>query len=707
MVKNMFCNKYIRFLLVQFLSFFVISLCWPAVYSNAASPVKIGVLANRGKEAADTMWSNTASYLTRKITQHVFTIVPLDFHEIDAVVGRGDVDFVIANPEIYVGLEAQCGVTRIATIKNKTKSGGYKIFGGVIFARADRSDIRDLRDLKGRSFMAVESNSLGGWTMAWREFKSEGIDPYRDFAKLIFGGTHDAVVYAVRDGKVDAGTVRTDTLERMHDEGKIDMNDFRILNPKKAENFPFVLSTRLYPEWPLAKVRHVQDELAQQVDIALMNMSKDDPAAMSAKIEGWTIPAVYQPVHELMKELNIGPYENYGKVTLASAIRQYWYWFLLALFLLFLMALVTVYVVRLNRILRKRTSELLTAKEEAEVANGQLHQIHLETSVLYQVSSVISRSISMDKLLTDVLSTISSLEAFKSDKGSIFIIEGDRMKLLAHMGHSNDFLNLHKDMKVGDCLCGIVAQTGEILVSANSAKDNRHTIVDPDAPPHGHIVVPLKTKDRVEGVLDLYMRAEGAIDENEAKLLLSIGNQLGIAIENAKLYEETKTLSLRDSLTGLWNHEEILRILGVELARAEREGTSVGVIMADLDHFKRVNDTYGHIVGDAVLSAAAGKMLSLFRSYDAIGRYGGEEFVIILPGCDGKSIAGIAERLRKTIGDELMDTPAGMIPVTMSLGVTISSKEKRQDVKSHVHAADLALYRAKTNGRNRVEFASE
>jgi diguanylate cyclase (GGDEF)-like protein len=128
--------------------------------------------------------------------------------------------------------------------------------------------------------------------------------------------------------------------------------------------------------------------------------------------------------------------------------------------------------------------------------------------------------------------------------------------------------------------------------------------------------------------------------------------------------------------------------------------------MADLDHFKLVNDTYGHMVGDAVLSAAADKMLSLFRSYDAIGRYGGEEFVIILPGCDGKSIAGIAERLRKTIGDELMDTPAGMIAVTMSLGVAISSKEKRQDVKSHVHAADQALYRAKTNGRNRVEFAS-
>ena len=555
--------------------------------------------------------------------------------------------------------------------------------------------------------MAVDRFSLGGWTMAWREFKSEGIDPHREFAELLFGGTHDAVVYSVRDGKVDAGTVRTNTLERMQDEGKINLDDFRILNPKKAESFPFVLSTRLYPEWPLAKVRNVQDELAQQVAIALMNMSKDDPAAISAKIDGWTIPADYQPVHELMKELNLGPYENYGKVTLASAIRQHLFWFQLALFLLFLMAMVTVYVVRLNRRLRERTSDLMTAKEAADVATGQLYQKHLETSALYQVSSVISRSISMDKLLTEVLSTISSFEAFKSDKGGIFIIEGDKMKMVAHLGHSDAFLKLHDDMRIGDCLCGIVARTGEVLISANSAKDERHTIVDSDTPPHGHLVVPLKTKDQVEGVLDLYLPVDADINDERVKLLLSIGNQLGIAIENAKLFEKTKALSLRDSLTGLWNHEEVLRILGLELSRSAREGNSVSVIMADLDHFKRVNDTYGHTAGDEVLRTAAGRMLSLFRSYDAVGRYGGEEFVIVLPGCDGKRAAGVAERLRKTIDRESMNTTAGMIPVTMSLGVAISGREKRRDVRSHIQAADLALYRSKTNGRNRVEFASD
>jgi diguanylate cyclase (GGDEF)-like protein len=313
----------------------------------------------------------------------------------------------------------------------------------------------------------------------------------------------------------------------------------------------------------------------------------------------------------------------------------------------------------------------------------------------------------MDDLVKGVLNTLSELKLFTIDKGGIFIIEGDRMRMIGNVGHSEAFLDLHKDMKVGDCLCGIVAKTGEPLTSGNSAKDNRHTIVDSHTAPHGHLVIPLKSKDRVEGVLDLYTPVDAEIEDNRVKLLLSIGNQLGIAIENVKLYEKTKELSLRDSLTGLWNHEEILRILGLELSRAEREGSSVSVIMADLDHFKRVNDTYGHLAGDDVLRTTAGRMRSLFRSYDAVGRYGGEEFVIVLPGCDGKRAAGVAERLRKTIGGEGMDTTAGMIPVTMSLGVAVSGKEKRRDMKSHVHAADLALYRAKTNGRNRVEFASD
>jgi PAS domain S-box-containing protein len=205
----------------------------------------------------------------------------------------------------------------------------------------------------------------------------------------------------------------------------------------------------------------------------------------------------------------------------------------------------------------RRTSEL-------SIANEHLKAKNIETSVLYEVSSAISQSMGMDELLPRVLSTISSIEELKTDKGGIFVVEGDKMRMIANVGHSDHFVELHDDMHVGDCLCGIVAQTGEVIISANSSKDGRHSIVDCDAAIHGHIIVPLKSKDRVEGVLDLYTVADAVLGDDEVSLLLGIGNQLGVAIENAKLYEETKALSLRDSLTGLWNHGEIIRILGQE-----------------------------------------------------------------------------------------------------------------------------------------------
>lgn len=347
---------------------------------------------------------------------------------------------------------------------------------------------------------------------------------------------------------------------------------------------------------------------------------------------------------------------------------------------------------------RQRTSEL-------SAVNEQLYQRQLETSVLYQVSSVISRSIHMDELIREVLNTIAGLELFNIDKGGIFIVEGDRMKMVGNVGHSDAFLKLHDDMRVGDCLCGLVAQTGEILISADSSKDSRHTIVDSCTAPHGHLIVPLKTKDRVEGVLDLYMPIDAKVEDDQIKLLLAIGNQMGIAIENVKLYEQAKALSLHDPLTGLWNHEEILRILKQQLDRAEREGSFVGAIMADLDYFKKVNDTYGHQAGDEVLRSTANRMTSALRPYDAIGRYGGEEFMVVLSGCGKPCIAEIAERLRKSVADEGIETPGGRIQITLSLGTAVSGKEWRPDVASLIHAADSALYLAKKNGRNRVEIA--
>ena len=195
---------------------------------------------------------------------------------------------------------------------------------------------------------------------------------------------------------------------------------------------------------------------------------------------------------------------------------------------------------------------------------------------------------------------------------------------------------------------------------------------------------------------------------NELRVRLRAGRRI-IELQNELLAARDILFAraTHDSLTGLLNHEEILGIMDKELARSERDGVCVSIIMVDIDHFKLVNDTYGHLAGDVVLRIIAQKMHSMARPYDAIGRYGGEEFLFVLPECCIECAATFAERLRSSICMDSIDTPEGMIPVTISLGVAASRKGGRRDGYSLVKAADTALYRAKDKGRNRVEVVAD
>ncbi|MES9980478.1 MAG: PhnD/SsuA/transferrin family substrate-binding protein, partial [Candidatus Thiodiazotropha sp. 6PLUC5] len=323
-----------------------------------ADTVRIGVLSHRGDQATLRMWGPTAEYLSASIPLHDFIIRPLKFDEVNPVVAAGEVDFVLVNPGIYVNLEVKYRVSRIATLYNRRNDVPYKIFGGVIFTRHDHSEINTLDDIRGHTMMAVYTTSLGGFQMAMREMVEHDIDPYSDLKELRFGGIHDRVVMSVLNGEVDIGTVRTDILERMASAGTIDLKDFRIINPQKVSEFPFALSTRLYPEWPFSKVAHTADNLAQQVAVALLNMPHDHHAALAGAYAGWTIPLDYQPVHDLFMSLKLPPYQYLGKFTLVDAISRYRYWLMGGLLMLLFMVVMTLWVMRLNNELQKAKDRL-------------------------------------------------------------------------------------------------------------------------------------------------------------------------------------------------------------------------------------------------------------------------------------------------------------------------------------------------------------
>jgi two-component system cell cycle response regulator len=196
------------------------------------------------------------------------------------------------------------------------------------------------------------------------------------------------------------------------------------------------------------------------------------------------------------------------------------------------------------------------------------------------------------------------------------------------------------------------------------------------------------------------------IDPQELQLQLHAGSRI-VELQQALIAarETLRAQASYDSLTGLWNRRVILDILDREVARSRREGKSLGVLLVDLDNFKEVNDTYGHMVGDVVLRGAAKRMLSLVRVYDSVGRYGGEEFLIVLPGCNVQAVLGVAERLRAGMAHSDIRTAVGAIRLTISLGAVVINHTEEAHANSFLQAADEALYLAKARGRNRVEVA--
>jgi two-component system, cell cycle response regulator len=194
-------------------------------------------------------------------------------------------------------------------------------------------------------------------------------------------------------------------------------------------------------------------------------------------------------------------------------------------------------------------------------------------------------------------------------------------------------------------------------------------------------------------------------DAQELRARLHVGQRIlqlqdGLMVASAELLFR----ATHDSLTGIANRDVILDALRRESSRQLRDGGSFGIVLLDVDHFKRVNDTYGHLCGDAVLQEVVRRVNSTVRAYDTVGRYGGEEFLIVAPSSGPEGVLRLSERIRLAIEASPIVTEAGEISVTVSLGLAVSSESAKLDSKMMLSTADEALYRAKAEGRNRSEM---
>ncbi len=224
--------------------------------------------------------------------------------------------------------------------------------------------------------------------------------------------------------------------------------------------------------------------------------------------------------------------------------------------------------------------------------------------------------------------------------------------------------------------------------------------------PYTYIILLTSKSSKTETIEGLEAGADDYLvkpfDEQELKVRLRAGKRIvDLQVDLLRAREELRERANKDLLTMLPNRPAISAALETELARCHRESRTVGVILLDIDHFKRINDTYGHFTGDAVLRETASRLRGNMRPYDQVGRYGGEEFLVVLPNCDLEQAKMQAERMRSKLQASTMRVDGAEMQVSASFGVTVSDGSERSS-EIFVRVADEALYKAKAAGRNCV-----
>jgi two-component system sensor histidine kinase TtrS len=280
--------------------------------SDVDKTARIGVLAFRGADPAQSQWQPLAEYLTVSVAGWQFEIVPLTLVSAPEEIKANGLEFLITNPGHYVTLAEQFGLSALATRERRAQVSGSGLlrYGTAIFALKD-SGIQNLGDLRGKQVAAVSLDAFGGFQLAWQEFASLGIDPFTDIKTLRFMGfPQDEIVSAVARGDVQAGVIRSGLLESLNAEGRINLSDFVVLQSNSQLGYPHMVSGRLYPEWPFTALPGIDKTLREAVTVALLETQKPRASNDYLLKDIWSAPLSYEDVRVLTRA-----YRNRDKAT--------------------------------------------------------------------------------------------------------------------------------------------------------------------------------------------------------------------------------------------------------------------------------------------------------------------------------------------------------------------------------------------------------
>jgi diguanylate cyclase (GGDEF)-like protein len=342
-----------------------------------------------------------------------------------------------------------------------------------------------------------------------------------------------------------------------------------------------------------------------------------------------------------------------------------------------------------------RAQEELSLKETVEKRVGEL-------SLLYDVAKSLTSTLDLSELFTRITSLVA--ERLLIPQFSIMLVSSSG-KLEVKSAYPPGAGTEERSFDIGQGACGLAGKTMKPVYIANLETDRSIFLTrDKSAKEKGSLLcVPMIHKGRLLGVLNFQRPAINAFPLEEIELLTAVSDLAGLAVTNVHLHGETVALSITDPLTGLPNRRHLMTRLEMEIARANRFATQISILMVDIDHFKQLNDIRGHRAGDEILIEVSTLLRASLRKVDLVSRYGGEEFVLVLPQVTKVEAVEVAEKLRiavESIGSEYASTqPLGLI--TISVGIA-NLPSDATTVEHLVDSADSALYAAKRAGRNKA-----
>lgn len=614
--------------------------------SSASEPVRIGVLAFRPKPQTQAQWQPLAGVLKRAMPEHDFVVEAFDYPGLEAAIAKREVDFVLTNPGHYVLLAHRNGLSApLATQISIDNGHSLSAFGGVIFSLAKRADIRTLADLRGKTVATISTGSLGGYQMQVYELARNSIRLPHDARVLTTGMPHDLVVTAVLAGRADAGFVRTGVLENMGSEGKLDLSRLKILNRQDMPTFPMQVSTRLYPEWPFAALPHTDKGLARRVAAALFVLEEDSTASRAMGIHGFTVPADYTPVADLLRELRLPPFEAAPAFTLQDVSARYQWQIFAGLIGGGAILLLGIRLFLINRRLaaaRARDHLLVSALEA--VGNG----------------IVITDT---DAKIEWANTAFEALTGYRTEEAL-----GRRASELVKSGQQDQafYLAMWNTILAGD------VWRGEVV---NRRKDGSLY--------HEELTIaPVK-------------------DESGA-ILRFVGVKHDIT-ERKQNEERIHHMAQHDVLTDLPNRALLSDRLQQAIACARRDETGLALMLIDLDKFKPVNDTLGHDVGDLLLKEVARRIQGCVRESDTVARVGGDEFVVMLRTVGHEPDAkAVAEKIRHALNQPFVLAEQSL-SISSSTGIALYPEHGSDEIGLSKNA-DIAMYHAKECGRDNVQI---